>query len=153
MADTYTQIHLHFVFAVKYRRALIHPLWKQELHKYITGIFQQNNHKMLQINSMPDHIHILVGFRPNQAISQMIQNVKTESSKWINHRAYCDHKFNWQGGFSAFSCSKSQVKRVIKYIENQERHHQNISFTKEHRMMLDANNVEYDERYLFHEPV
>ena len=81
MADTYTQLHIQFVFAVKYRRALIAKDWKDELHKYITGIFQENKHKMLQINSMPDHIHIFIGMRPHQSVSSLIQNVKTESSK------------------------------------------------------------------------
>jgi len=117
MPNTYTQIHIQFVFAVKYRKALIDPDWKDPLHQYITGIFQQNNHKMLQINSVPDHIHILVGFRPNQSISKVIQNVKTESSKWITQNQYCNRKFAWQTGFGAFSYSKSHVPNVIRYIK------------------------------------
>ncbi|MEO5947507.1 MAG: IS200/IS605 family transposase [Chitinophagaceae bacterium] len=88
MANTYTQLHSQFVFAVKYRASLIEKEWKDELHKYITGIFQNNGHKMLQINSMPDHIHILIGLRPTQAISALIQNVKTESSKWIKEKNF-----------------------------------------------------------------
>jgi len=152
MPNTYTQIHIQFVFAVKYRRALIAPEWKERLHQYITGIFQQNDHKMLQINSMPDHMHILVGFRPAQSISSMIQNVKTESSKWIQHQKLCDSKFAWQEGYGAFSYSKSHVQRVIRYIENQEKHHQKISFLDEYRKLLRAFEVEYDDKYLFKEP-
>src|SRR5580658_2121150 len=83
MPNSYTQIHIQFVFAVKYRAALIDNEWKERLHQYITGIFQQNKHKMLQINSMPDHIHIFIGMKPDQSISSLIQNAKTESSKWI----------------------------------------------------------------------
>ena len=98
MPNTYTQIHIQFVFAVKYRAALINPEWKGRLHQYVTGIFQANNHKMLQINSMPDHIHILIGMRPHQSISSLIQNVKTESSKWIKAQNFCRQPFAWQEG-------------------------------------------------------
>ncbi|MEO6405767.1 MAG: IS200/IS605 family transposase [Ferruginibacter sp.] len=93
MANTYTQLHIQFVFAVKYRRALIHPDWKERLHQYITGIFQENKHKILQVNSMPDHIHIFIGMRPHQSISALMQNVKTESSKWINNQHFCLEHF------------------------------------------------------------
>ena len=89
MPNTYTQIHIQFVFAVKYRQALIEKEWKERLHEYITGIFQANNHKILQINSMPDNIHIFVGMRPHQSVSSLIQNVKTESSKWIKSQKFC----------------------------------------------------------------
>jgi len=152
MPNTYTQIHIQFVFAVKYRRGLIAPKWKERLHQYITGIFHHNAHKMLQINSMPDHIHILVGFRPAQSISSMIQNVKAESSKWIQYQNLCDSKFAWQEGFGAFSYSKSHVQRVIRYIQNQEKHHQTISFLHEYRKLLRAFEVKYDEKYLFKDP-
>ena len=93
MANTYTQLHVQFVFAVKYRAALIAKAWKEQLHKYITGIFQENDHKMLQINSVPDHIHILIGLSPVQSISSIIQNVKAESSKWIKEQQFCYSPF------------------------------------------------------------
>ena len=102
MPNTYTQIHIHFVFAVKFRKALIKNEWKEKLHKYITGIFQGNQHKMLQINSMPDHIHVFIGMRPHQSISALIQNVKTESSKWIKEQNLCSYPFAWQEGYGAF---------------------------------------------------
>src|SRR5687767_3002518 len=122
MSNTYTQIHIQFVFAVKFRLALIQKNWNTPLHQYIAGIFQKNKHKMLQINSMPDHTHILIGLRPFQSISGLIQNVKTESSKWINDNGFCRSKFEWQDGFGAFSYCKNHVPDIIRYIQNQEVH-------------------------------
>lgn len=119
MANTYSQLHVQLVFAVKYRAALIQKSWQPRLHEYITGIFQNNEHKMLQINSMPDHIHIFIGMRPHQSISALVQNVKTESSKWIKENKFCKSAFAWQEGFGAFSYSKTHVDRVIRYIQNQ----------------------------------
>ncbi len=123
MPNTYFKLHIQLVFAVKYRTALIHKEWKEDLHKYITGIFQHNDHKMLQINSMPDHIHIFLGMRPHQSISAIVQNVKTESSKWIKTQIPIaigsKGSFGWQDGFGAFSYSKSHVPNVIRYIQNQ----------------------------------
>jgi putative transposase len=152
MPNTYTQIHLQFIFAVQYRAALIKPEWKERLHQYITGIFQSNQHKMLQINSMPDHIHILIGFRPYQSISSVVQNVKTESTKWINAQKFTPSKFAWQEGYGAFSYSKSHLPRVIKYIQQQEEHHRKHTFLEEYKAFLKAFNVAYDERYIFKEP-
>lgn len=151
MANTYTQLHIQFVFAVKFRAALISKSWKEDLHKYITGIFQQNNHKMLQINSMPDHIHILIGMRPTQSISSLVQNVKTESSKWIKDQKFCTAPFAWQEGYGAFSYSKSHVPVVIRYIQNQDLHHKKQNFLDEYRQFLKAFEIEYDEQYIFKE--
>ena len=149
MPNTYTQIHIQFVFAVKYRAALIGPQWKERLHQYITGIFQANNHKMLQINSMPDHIHILIGMRSHQSISSLIQNVKTESSKWIKTQGLCQGNFAWQKGYGAFSYAKSQLPAVISYIQNQEIHHNKETFLDEYRRFLTDFEIEWDERYIF----
>lgn len=151
MPNTYTKLHIQLVFAVKYRATLIRKEWKEDLHRFITGIFQQNGHKMLQINSMPDHIHILIGMRPNQSISGIVQNVKTESSKWIKKEKFCNEAFGWQEGFGAFSYSKSHVSDVIRYIQNQEIHHQKETFLDEYRRMLTLFEVEYDEKYIFKE--
>ena len=93
MPNTYTQLHIQLVFAVKYRAALIHALWKDRLHQYLTGIIQNNDHKLLQINSMPDHIHLLIGLKPTQAISALVQNMKSESTKWINDNRLTPSKF------------------------------------------------------------
>lgn len=149
MSNTYTQLHIQFVFAVKYRAALITTEWKEELHKYITGIFQQNGHKMLQVNSMPDHVHILIGMRPTQSISSLVQNVKTESSRWIKEKKFCASAFAWQEGYGAFSYSKSHVPNVIRYIQNQEEHHKHQNFLDEYRYFLKVFEIEYDEQYIF----
>ena len=147
--NTYTQIHIQFVFAVKYRRALIQPSWKDELHKYITGMIQNKTHKMLQINTMPDHLHMLIGFRPNENMSQLIQVVKSESTKFINDNHLSQQEFGWQDSFGAFSYCKSHVHNVISYIQNQEQHHKKQTFLEEYVALLKAFEIEYDERYLF----
>lgn len=152
MANTYTQLHIHLVFAVRNRLGLIQPSWKEELHKYLTALFQEHGHKLLQINSMPDHLHAFIGLRPNEAISSLVQHVKSESTKWINAKGFAP-AFSWQDGFGAFSYARSQVLTVIRYIQNQEAHHKTESFLDEYRRMLKAFKVEYDERYIFKEPV
>lgn len=149
MSNTYTQIHIQFVFAVKFRKALIQPIWKDELFKYITGIIQKNNHKLLAINGMPDHIHILIGLRPTQSISDLMQLVKSNSSKWVNEKGFLSSKFEWQEGYGAFSYSKSHLKNVIRYIENQEQHHKKKTFLEEYVEFLEKFEVEYDSRYIF----
>jgi len=151
MANSYTQIHIQFVFAVKYRAALIKDEWKDDMHQFITGIFQRNRHKMLQINSMPDHIHIFIGMRPHQSISSLIQNVKTESSKYIKEKNFCPQPFAWQEGFGAFSYAKNQVANVIRYVQNQQMHHRKESFLQEYRKFLTAFEIEWNEQYIFKE--
>ncbi|MGZ8541902.1 MAG: IS200/IS605 family transposase [Chitinophagaceae bacterium] len=153
MANTYTQLHIQFVFAVKFRAALIQKEWKEKLHQYMTGIFKANEHKMLQINSLHDHIHIFIGMRPNQSISSLVQNVKTESSKWIKNEKHCSSSFAWQEGYGAFSYSKSHVPDVIRYIQNQQAHHKKETFLEEYSRLLKAFEIEYEERYIFQEPI
>ncbi len=126
--------------------------WKERLHQYITGIFQQHNHKMLQINSMPDHIHIFIGMRPHQSVSTLMQIVKSESSKWIKDEKLCNQAFAWQEGYGAFSYAKSQVDDVIRYIQNQEIHHRKETFVEEYTKFLNAFEIEWDERYIFKNP-
>ena len=151
MPNTYTQIHIHFVFAVKYRDSVIQTSWKDELYQYITGIVRNNKHKLLSINGMPDHVHILIGIRPSQSISDLLQDIKGSSSKWINEKRFIKTRFEWQEGYGAFSYSKSQIKTVIEYIENQELHHQKKTFREEYLEMLQKFEVDYDEKYIFHE--
>ncbi len=151
MANSYTQIHIQFVFAVKYRAALIGNDWKERLHQYITGILQENKHKMLQINSVADHIHIFAGIRPHQSISSLMQNVKTESSKWIKTQGFCPQPFAWQEGYGAFSYSKSQVPDVVRYIANKEAHHKKITFLDEYRKLLTLFEIDWEEQYIFKE--
>ena len=152
MPNTYTQLHIHLVFAVKYRATLIQKEWKEKLHQYITGIVQLNTNKILKINSMPYHIHILIELRPDQSISSLVQNVKSESTKWIKGNKFCKSPFAWQEGFGAFSYSKTHVNNVIRYIQNQEAYHKNETFLDEYRNMLNAFLVDYDEKYIFKEP-
>ena len=149
MANTYTQIHIQTIFAVQNRKSLIDDEWKDDLYKYITAIIQNNDHKMLQINGMPDHVHILFGLRPVQSLSDLMKQVKQDSSKWINQNRLAKGKFSWQEGYGAFSYSKSQLPRVIKYIQNQEKHHRKHTFREEYLALLEVHGVDYDERYIF----
>lgn len=149
MANTYTQIHLHTIFAVKYRESIIRDSWKDELYRYITGIVQSNKHKMIAINGMPDHIHLLVGIRPTQSISELLQDIKGNSSKWINEKKFLKSRFEWQEGYGAFSYGKSQLKNVITYIENQEEHHKKKTFREEYLDFLKVFEVDFDEKYIF----
>ena len=153
MANTYTQIHVQFVFAVKFRNGLIHASFKEELYQYISGIIKANNHKLLAINGMPDHLHIFIGMRPTQSISDLLQDIKGSSSKWINEKKFLKVKFEWQEGYGAFSYSKSHVNNVINYIQNQENHHKKETFKEEYLKFLKVFEIEYDERYIFNEPI
>lgn len=149
MPNTYTQIHMHAVFAVKARAGLIQSEWKNDLYKYITGIVQHYSHKLLAINGMPDHVHVFFGMRPNQSLSDLMQDIKTGSSKWINDQKFVKGRFEWQQGYGAFSYSKSQASRVIAYIQNQEIHHRKKTFIEEYKEYLKKFEVDYDERYIF----
>jgi len=151
MANSYTQIHIQAVFVVKYRAAVISYSWKDELYKYITGIVQAHGHKMIIINGMPDHIHVLLGMRPTQSLSDLMQDIKGSSSKWINERRFTKTRFEWQPGYGAFSYSKSELQNVIDYIKNQENHHRKKSFMEEYRGLLNEFLIDFDERYLFRE--
>jgi putative transposase len=153
MANTYTQLHIQFVFAVKYRAALIQKEWKAQLHSYLTALIEANSHKMLQVNSMPDHIHLLVGMRPVESVATLVQHIKTVSSKWVKEKNLCTAPFTWQGGYGAFSYSKSHVQDVIRYIQNQEAHHKKQSFLEEYRQFLQAFEIPFEEQYIFKEPV
>lgn len=152
MANTYTQIHLQLIFAVQYRAALINREWKSDLYKYMTGIVQNNKHKLISINGMPDHVHILIGMRPHQSLSDLLQDIKGSSSLWINDQQLTQRKFRWQEGYGAFSYSHSHLKAVINYIENQEKHQRKISFTDEYRNFLKKFEVEFDDRYILKQP-
>ncbi len=151
MPNTYTQIHIHFVFAVKFRQGLIDNEWKEQLNKYITEIIHSNKHKLLAINGMPDHIHILIGMRPTQSISDLMKEVKQSSSLWINNHKFTKKHFEWQEGYGAFSYSKSQIDGVVKYINNQEEHHKKQSFKDEYLEILTKFEIEFDEKYIFKE--
>ena len=148
MANTFTQIYIHFVFAVQNRASLIQPEWKDELYKYITGIVQKNGHKIIAINGTANHVHIFIGYKPHQLIPDLMQDVKGSSSKWINEKKFVKGKFNWQEGYGAFSNSHSQIDQVVRYINNQEKHHKKQSFQEEYIFLLKKFNIQFDEKYI-----
>ncbi|HEV2694302.1 MAG TPA: IS200/IS605 family transposase [Verrucomicrobiae bacterium] len=149
MANTYTQIYLHIVFAVEGRQNLIAPEHNDELQKYITGIVTAEKHKLIAINNMPDHLHMLVRMRPDAALSDLVCDVKAGSSKFINKKHWVIGKFSWQEGFGAFSHSRSQLDDVIGYIQNQQKHHEKKSFRDEYVKLLEKFGVEYNPLYIF----
>lgn len=149
MADTFSQIYIHLVFSVKGRQNVIHKTWREELFKYVSGIINGRDQKLFAIGGMPDHIHILISLRPNCMVSELVNSVKTNSSKWINSRGFVKGKFFWQEGYGAFSYSQSQLDLVIQYINNQEQHHQRKSFKEEYIELLQRFNVTFEEKYLF----
>lgn len=149
MANTYTQIYIHIVFAVQGRQNLMLKEYKEELHKYITGIVQNKGQKLIAINSMPDHVHIFIGMKPTAALSDLARDIKNNSSTFINEKKWVRGKFNWQKGFGAFSYGHSQIDVVVKYIQNQEEHHEKKTFREEYLEMLQKFAVEYEEKYLF----
>ena len=141
-------MYLQFVFAVRNRESLIQPEWKDDLYKYITGIVQNNKHKLIAINGMPDHLHVFVGYKPHQLIPDLLQDIKGSSSLWINNRGFVRGKFRWQEGYGAFSYSYSHIDNVVKYIMNQEHHHKKRTFREEYTELLKKFDVVYNEKYL-----
>lgn len=152
MANTYSQIHIQIIIAVKYRDALIHPSWKDRLHHYITAIVQNHQHKMLAINSVADHLHFFFGMRPHESIAELMRIVKSDSSEWINKQGLTAKHFNWQTGYGAFSYRKRSVDTITRYIANQEKHHEKKSFLTEYKELLNEFEIPYDEKYLFTSP-
>jgi len=149
MANTYSQIYIHIVFTVKGRQNLIPKRHREELQKFITGIVTNRNQKMLAIFAMPDHTHILVGLKPNIAISDLVRDIKAGSSKFISDKNWLRNKFSWQEGFGVFSYSKSQIDNVVKYILNQEEHHKKKTFKEEYLDILRKFEIDCNEKYLF----
>lgn len=149
MANTYSQIYLHFVFAVQNRISLISPVWQVDLYKYMNGIISNNGHKTYAINGMPDHVHSLVSMNPKQAPSELMHDVKRSSSLWINENRLVRGKFSWQEGFGVFSYGNSQIPDIAKYIEQQKMHHEKRTFIEEYTQFLKLYEIEYDERYIY----
>jgi putative transposase len=149
MSNTYTQLYIQFVFAVKWRESLILETWKGELYKYITGIVQNNKSKMLAINGMPDHIHIFIGYKPTVAIPDLVKDIKVASSLLINEKKLTKVKFNWQEGYGGFSYRLRDIDEICKYIQNQASHHQKTTFRQEYIQLLKDFGIAYEEKYLF----
>lgn len=149
MANTYTQLYFHVIFAVKGRDNLISKKWKEELYKYISGIVSNKEQKLMIINGMPNHIHLLLSTKPNCNLSDLVRDIKSNSSKWINSKQFISGKFEWQIGFGAFTVSQSGVNSVIDYIKNQENHHGKKSFREEYKDFLTSYEVEFNSDYIF----
>jgi putative transposase len=149
MANTYSQIYIQIVFTVQGRQNLIPKPKRNELHKYITGIVAKRNQKLLSIFAMPDHVHLLIGMKPDISISDLVRDIKAGSSKFISDNNWVNGKFHWQEGFGAFSYSKSQIDNVIQYINNQEQHHKKRTFKDEYLDFLNKFEIEYNEKYIF----
>jgi putative transposase len=149
MANTYTQIYLHVVFAVSGRACIISSGHREELQKYITGIVTRKGQKLIAIYCMPDHTHLLLGLKPNIAPSDLIGDIKTGSTNHINKQRWFGCRFSWQEGYGAFSVSHSHLDRVANYILNQQRHHRRTSFQEEYAVFLERHRVSYDQRYIF----
>ena len=149
MSGTFSQIYIQIVFAVKGRANLIGKTWKDDLHKYIAGIIKAKNQKSIIVNGMPDHIHVFVGLKPSMLISDLVRDIKNNSSKWINDNKLIKGKFQWQEGYGAFSYSHSHIENVYNYILNQEEHHRVKTFREEYIDFLKKFEIEHDEKYLF----
>ena len=149
MSGTFSQIYIQVVFAVKGREYLIQTTWEEELYKYIPGIIRNKGQKLLAINGMPDHIHILVGLKPSCCLSDLVREIKKSSNDFIKEKGFIKYKFNWQEGYGAFSYSHSALDNVIAYIENQKQHHRTKTFKQEYLEFLEKFKIEYKNEYLF----
>ena len=149
MPGTFSQIYIQIVFAVKNRQSFIHPSFEEELYKYISGIITAKEQKSLAVNGMPDHVHLLVGLKPSMRISDLVRDVKNNSTNFINERGWMETHFSWQEGYGAFSYSQSQFGNVIDYIKNQKEHHRKRTFKEEYLSFLKMFNVSFEEKYLF----
>jgi REP element-mobilizing transposase RayT len=149
MANTYHQIYLHIIFAVKYREAVINQEWRSELFGVIGNLINENNGKTIIVNGVEDHVHCLISLKPVMSVSELMKAVKAKSSKYINDKSLTPNRFEWQEGYGVFSYSRSQIKGVYNYIENQEEHHSKQNFKDEYVGILQKFKVEYDDQYLF----
>ncbi|HEU0010849.1 MAG TPA: IS200/IS605 family transposase [Verrucomicrobiae bacterium] len=149
MANTYSQIYIHVVFAVEGRQNLIRPEHNDELQKYITGIVSGQRQKLIAINNMPDHVHLLIGLQPDLVLSDLVRDIKAGSSGFIKRKRWVAGRFSWQEGFGAFSYSRSQLDTVIRYIQNQQKHHAKKTFLQEYVELLEKFGIAYDPRYIF----
>jgi len=149
MPGTFSQLYIQVVFAVKGRENLINKTWRDELHKYIAGIIKGKGQKPIIVNGVTDHIHVFIGLKPSMAISDLVRDIKNNSTNFINDNRFIRGGFQWQEGYGAFSYSHSHIGNVYNYILNQEKHHRKKSFREEYLDFLEKFDVEYDEKYLF----
>ncbi len=149
MANTFSQIYIQTVFAVSNRMSLIRSEFKEDLYKYISGIVRNQGQKLISINGMPDHVHILIGLRPAMALADLVKDIKADSSNFINDNKWIRGRFSWQEGYGAFSYGHSQLNTIIRYIQNQEKHHTRRSFKTEYLTLLRKFEIAFEEKYVF----
>jgi REP element-mobilizing transposase RayT len=149
MANTFSQIYIQTVFAVSNRQSLIKPEFKEDLYKYITGIVRNQGQKLIAVNGIADHIHLLIGLKPAKALADLVREIKADSSNYINENKLIRGRFNWQEGYGAFSYGHSQLDTIIRYIRNQEKHHQRRSFKDEYLTLLRKFDITFEEKYVF----
>jgi len=149
MPGTFSQIYIQIVFAVRGRQNFIKASFEEEVYKYISGIISEKEQKSLAVNGMPDHVHLLVGLKPSMRISDLVRDIKNNSTNFINKHDWLQNTFSWQEGYGAFSYSQSQFGRVIDYIKNQKQHHQKRTFKQEYLSFLKNYNIAFEEKYLF----
>jgi len=149
MANTFSQIYIQTVFAVGNRESLIQPAFKEVLFRYITGIVRNQGQKLISINGMPDHVHILIGLKPSMPLADLVREIKADSTNHINKNKWVHGRFSWQDGYGAFSYGHSQLDTIIRYIQNQEKHHQRRSFKTEYLTLLRKFDIAFEEKYVF----
>lgn len=149
MAGTFSQIYIQYVFAVKGRQNLLQKPWRDDVFKYMSGIIEGKNQKSIIVNGVSDHVHVFVGLKPVMCISDLVRDIKNNSSRFINEQRYIKCKFSWQEGYGVFSYNHSQIENVYRYIANQEEHHRKKTFKREYFDLLQKFGIEYNEKYLF----
>lgn len=152
MANTYSKIYIHTVFAVKYRKSLIHPDWEDKLHSVIGNLINEAGGKSILVNGVEDHVHCFLNGKPSVRISNIMKVVKAKSSKWINEQGILNNRFEWQKGYGCFSYGHSQKEDVYYYIRNQKEHHKRMSFREEFIKLLKAFDIDFEEVYIFEDP-
>ena len=149
MANTFSQIYIQTVFAVSGRMSLIKPEFKEDLYKYSAGIVRNQGQKLISINGMPDHLHILIGLKPSMALADLVRDIKGDSSTYVNKNRWVRGTFSWQEGYGAFSYGHSQLDTIIRYIQNQEKHHRRRSFRNEYLGLLRKFDIAFEDKYVF----
>lgn len=153
MGNTYNRVYIQTVFPVKFRKAVISRHWKEQLMAVIGNLINETGCKTIIVNGVEDHVHCFFCLKPSVSISQVMKSVKAKSSKWVNENKLTAERFEWQPGFGCFSYAQSQFDAVYNYIKNQEKHHHKRSFRNEYLELLDRFGIEYDEQYIFHDPI
>jgi putative transposase len=149
MAGTYSQLYIHAAFAVKGRENLLQKSWRDEIFKYMSGIINDKNQKSIIVNGVEDHVHLFIGLKPSMCLADLIRDVKSSTTNFINEKRLVKGRFSWQEGYGVFSYSRSQMDQVYQYILNQEMHHMKSSFKEEYLGLLRKFEIEYDDKYLF----